>query len=283
MPSIKFSLLAVAAALVSSVHADYVIDPNTVSLTLRKAWCASETSTCPLICEQTKPYSTEVNTCDPVSLSVCPSSRLLSDRLLTLTDYPDLWLHLRQRPPAQRLGILSDPALLCLRRMGQPVRDCLRLRQLLLQRLPSEAPLRCPEPNPRQHHHRLCLWCVGHGLQHRHRYGHHLHRPRQQQRQRRLLEQVRCCRPLLWSRPGPDSRRSRGWVFPGSVGSCLVLVSFLSSASCPVDKSNFLIGVFYLMSVVFSTGLGFARTFILRSQRIASTLNLSRHCQSQGF
>ncbi|EPE10419.1 hypothetical protein F503_05514 [Ophiostoma piceae UAMH 11346] len=69
MPSIKLSLLAVAAALVSSVHADYVIDPNSVSLTIRKGWCASELSTCPLICEQAKPFSTEVNTCDPTTLT----------------------------------------------------------------------------------------------------------------------------------------------------------------------------------------------------------------------
>ncbi len=67
MPSFRSIVLAVAATLVSTVHADYYIDPNTVSLSTREAWCASELSTCPIICDQTAPFKTEVNTCDPVS------------------------------------------------------------------------------------------------------------------------------------------------------------------------------------------------------------------------
>lgn len=67
MPSLKFTLLAAAAALVSTVRADYYIDPSSVSLSLRQYWCSSEISTCPIICAQTKPFSTLTNTCDPVS------------------------------------------------------------------------------------------------------------------------------------------------------------------------------------------------------------------------
>ncbi|CAK7201311.1 hypothetical protein SEUCBS139899_004014 [Sporothrix eucalyptigena] len=68
MPSFK-SVLAVAAALVSSVRADYYIDPDSVSLTIRDSWCSSEISTCPLICDQTAPYTTLTNTCDPKTLT----------------------------------------------------------------------------------------------------------------------------------------------------------------------------------------------------------------------
>ncbi len=68
MPSFKTIVLAVAAALVSTVHADYQIDPNSVPLNIRQSWCSSELSTCPIICDQTAPFKTEVNTCDAVSL-----------------------------------------------------------------------------------------------------------------------------------------------------------------------------------------------------------------------
>jgi hypothetical protein len=67
MPSLKLTVLAVAAALVSAVRADYYISPDSVSLSLRQYWCSSEISTCPIICAQTKPFSTLTNTCDPVS------------------------------------------------------------------------------------------------------------------------------------------------------------------------------------------------------------------------
>ncbi|EFW99520.1 hypothetical protein CMQ_7888 [Grosmannia clavigera kw1407] len=69
MPSLKLSLLAVTATLLSAVRADYYVEPSSVPLATRKSWCASETSTCPLICEQTAPYTTKDNTCDPSTLT----------------------------------------------------------------------------------------------------------------------------------------------------------------------------------------------------------------------
>ncbi|OTB04475.1 hypothetical protein M426DRAFT_11622 [Hypoxylon sp. CI-4A] len=68
MPSIR-NVLATAIVLVSSVRADYVIDPDSVSLTNRNNWCQSEKSTCPLICQQSEPGSTLVNDCDPKTLT----------------------------------------------------------------------------------------------------------------------------------------------------------------------------------------------------------------------
>ncbi|KAJ9151861.1 hypothetical protein NKR23_g2584 [Pleurostoma richardsiae] len=69
MPSLRTAVLAFAAALFATVQADYVIDPTSVPLSTRKQWCTSEESTCPIICEQTPPYSTLVNTCDPTTLT----------------------------------------------------------------------------------------------------------------------------------------------------------------------------------------------------------------------
>ncbi|KAI2472561.1 hypothetical protein F4781DRAFT_383170 [Annulohypoxylon bovei var. microspora] len=68
MPSIR-NILAAAVVFVSSVRADYVIDPSSVSLTDRNNWCASEKSTCPLICQQTSVGNTLVNDCDPKTLT----------------------------------------------------------------------------------------------------------------------------------------------------------------------------------------------------------------------
>ncbi|OAA63746.1 hypothetical protein SPI_03909 [Niveomyces insectorum RCEF 264] len=69
MLSLKFTLLAAAAALVSVVRADYHIDPSSVPLYLRDSWCQSEISSCPLICDQTPPFNTLTNTCDAASLT----------------------------------------------------------------------------------------------------------------------------------------------------------------------------------------------------------------------
>ncbi|CAK7229472.1 hypothetical protein SCUCBS95973_007234 [Sporothrix curviconia] len=69
MPSFKLTVLAVAAALVSAVRADYYIQPDSVSLTLRQYWCSSEISTCPIICAQTAPFTTLTNTCDAETLT----------------------------------------------------------------------------------------------------------------------------------------------------------------------------------------------------------------------
>ncbi|KPM45957.1 hypothetical protein AK830_g657 [Neonectria ditissima] len=69
MPSIRSVVLAVAATLFAVAQADYVIDPDSVPLSQRQAWCKSETYTCPLICQQTGDGTTKVNECDPKSLT----------------------------------------------------------------------------------------------------------------------------------------------------------------------------------------------------------------------
>ncbi|EMR62901.1 hypothetical protein MGN70_006459 [Eutypa lata] len=69
MPSLKTTILAAATMLLSAVRADYVIDPSSVSMTLRDFWCQQETSSCPLICQQVEPRTTEINTCDPETLT----------------------------------------------------------------------------------------------------------------------------------------------------------------------------------------------------------------------
>ncbi|KAH7001306.1 hypothetical protein EDB80DRAFT_88674 [Ilyonectria destructans] len=69
MPSVRSTVLAVAATLVAVAQADYVIDPDSVPLSQRQAWCASEKYTCPLICQQTGDGTTKVNDCDPASLT----------------------------------------------------------------------------------------------------------------------------------------------------------------------------------------------------------------------
>lgn len=69
MPSLRATVLAAAAASLSAVaNADYSIDPSSVALSVRKSWCQQEKSTCPLICQQTEPRTTLVNTCDPENL-----------------------------------------------------------------------------------------------------------------------------------------------------------------------------------------------------------------------
>ncbi|KAJ1327686.1 hypothetical protein MN608_07017 [Microdochium nivale] len=69
MPSIRSSALAVAAVLATVARADYWIDPKSVSLSIRTSWCASELSTCPIICQQYPPGTTLTNTCDPETLT----------------------------------------------------------------------------------------------------------------------------------------------------------------------------------------------------------------------
>ncbi|KAI1463985.1 uncharacterized protein F4812DRAFT_218457 [Daldinia caldariorum] len=83
------NILAAAVLLASSVQADYVIDPDSVSLTIKTSWCKSETSTCPLICQQTPPGTTLVNECDPQALTygcVCGDNKQpnVSEYSLTL-------------------------------------------------------------------------------------------------------------------------------------------------------------------------------------------------------
>jgi len=74
MFSLRSSVLAVAAVLASVAHADYYIEPDSVSLSIRTYWCQSELSTCPIICSQYPAGTTEVNTCDPVCLFTLAAS-----------------------------------------------------------------------------------------------------------------------------------------------------------------------------------------------------------------
>uniref|UniRef100_L2G822 DUF7707 domain-containing protein n=1 Tax=Colletotrichum fructicola (strain Nara gc5) TaxID=1213859 RepID=L2G822_COLFN len=69
MPSFKSTVFAVAAAFVAAAQADYVIEPKSVPLATRKAWCQDETNTCPIICQQVEPRTTLVNDCDYNSLT----------------------------------------------------------------------------------------------------------------------------------------------------------------------------------------------------------------------
>ncbi|KAH0492443.1 hypothetical protein TgHK011_007397 [Trichoderma gracile] len=68
MVSLK-SLLVTATMVAVSLAKDYYIDPDSVPLSTRQNWCNSETSTCPLICQQTTDKKTLVNECNPKTLS----------------------------------------------------------------------------------------------------------------------------------------------------------------------------------------------------------------------
>lgn len=89
MPSFKSTTLAVAAAFVAVAGADYVIDPTTVPLSTRKAWCADEKRTCPIICQQIDTRPAIVNDCDPEQLTygcICGNGQQpnISEYTLTL-------------------------------------------------------------------------------------------------------------------------------------------------------------------------------------------------------
>ncbi|KAK3983914.1 hypothetical protein QBC44DRAFT_375745 [Cladorrhinum sp. PSN332] len=66
MVAMRSTLLALASALV--VSADYWIDPNSVSLSERMAWCNDQRSSCPTICLQTTTGKPLINECDPTEL-----------------------------------------------------------------------------------------------------------------------------------------------------------------------------------------------------------------------
>ncbi|KAK4164234.1 hypothetical protein QBC43DRAFT_318392 [Cladorrhinum sp. PSN259] len=66
MIAMRSTLLALASALV--VSADYWIDPNSISLSTRMAWCNDQRSSCPTICLQTSTGKPLINECDPVEL-----------------------------------------------------------------------------------------------------------------------------------------------------------------------------------------------------------------------
>ncbi|KAK0657465.1 hypothetical protein B0T16DRAFT_425674 [Cercophora newfieldiana] len=67
MVSFRATLLALASAAI--VAADYYIDPTSVDLLTRRAWCSDELSNCPIICQQTSPGTVLANTCDPETLT----------------------------------------------------------------------------------------------------------------------------------------------------------------------------------------------------------------------
>lgn len=76
MLSIKTSAVIVATALFSmsvkvASQATYYIDPNSVPLATRQAWCTSQQSSCPLLCLQLPGQSstTAANDCDAATLT----------------------------------------------------------------------------------------------------------------------------------------------------------------------------------------------------------------------
>ncbi|KOS21651.1 hypothetical protein ESCO_005114 [Escovopsis weberi] len=86
----RSALLATAALFGSVAQADYVIDPKTVPLSTRQAWCASELATCPLICEQFSNGNPKTNACDSNKLTygcVCGNGQQpnISEYTLTLS------------------------------------------------------------------------------------------------------------------------------------------------------------------------------------------------------
>ncbi|TDZ20571.1 hypothetical protein C8034_v007962 [Colletotrichum sidae] len=88
MPSFKCTVFAVAAAFAATAQADYIIDPTTVPLSLRRAWCQDQTNTCPIICQQTEPRTTQVNTCNYNDLTygcICGDGKAPNMTEFTLT------------------------------------------------------------------------------------------------------------------------------------------------------------------------------------------------------
>jgi len=74
MPSLKTSVAVVATALFIGAQgqAQYTIDPNSVPLSTRSAWCQSQLTSCPLLCLQNtggNSSTTSANDCDPTTLT----------------------------------------------------------------------------------------------------------------------------------------------------------------------------------------------------------------------
>lgn len=67
MVSFRATLLALAGTAV--VAADYVINPESVDILTRRAWCNDELSNCPIICQQSSPGVVLSNSCDPETLT----------------------------------------------------------------------------------------------------------------------------------------------------------------------------------------------------------------------
>jgi len=77
----QYYLFTAAVAIFARLAITQTIDPNSVPLSTREAWCNSQIAQCPLICLQGKGNSaaTYSNTCDPASLTYsCVCSNGLS-------------------------------------------------------------------------------------------------------------------------------------------------------------------------------------------------------------
>ncbi|KAJ9638457.1 hypothetical protein H2204_004227 [Knufia peltigerae] len=65
----QFFALAAAVAAFAQLAITQTIDPNSVPLSTRQAWCNSQIAQCPLICvDQTNSAGTNANNCDPTNL-----------------------------------------------------------------------------------------------------------------------------------------------------------------------------------------------------------------------
>jgi hypothetical protein len=65
----RSTVLAVAASFITIASADYYVEPNSVPLSERQAWCQQEKQTCPIICQQVADGTTKVNDCNPKTLT----------------------------------------------------------------------------------------------------------------------------------------------------------------------------------------------------------------------
>jgi len=92
MTSLRSAALAATVVFASIAKAQYSIDPDSVPLSTRQAWCSSQTFQCPVICEQLSPLPTLVNECDPTTLTygcLCGNNQQpnISEYSLTLPFY----------------------------------------------------------------------------------------------------------------------------------------------------------------------------------------------------
>ncbi|KAI8719653.1 hypothetical protein NCS52_00746500 [Fusarium sp. LHS14.1] len=92
MPSLRTTVLAVAASCVAVVNADYYIEPDSVPISQRRVWCQNTKESCPLICEQTSKGEPKVNSCDPETLTygcICSDNKQpnVSEYSLTIPYY----------------------------------------------------------------------------------------------------------------------------------------------------------------------------------------------------
>ncbi|PHH92115.1 hypothetical protein CDD83_8878 [Cordyceps sp. RAO-2017] len=69
MLSLRSTVVATVVALAAVAQADYQVEPSSVPISTRQAWCANEKNTCPLICQQMEPRTTLVNECDAEQLT----------------------------------------------------------------------------------------------------------------------------------------------------------------------------------------------------------------------